>query len=612
MCSVFGYIGGSLGKQRVIEGLARLEYRGYDSAGFACITQDNNLVTVKAVGVLDNLKQKLAATTHDGHVCVGHTRWSTHGVATEQNAHPHLDCSKSIALVHNGIIENYHSLRLGLAAKGHQLTTQTDTELIVHLLEDALSTQDIADAVFSVVRQLKGAYAFVAVSSLHPDTIIAVRYRSPLCIAQSSDGMYVVSDPLACAGYADRVWHIADQTIILLKKNTVVGYDFEGNQRMPIWHPLDSTWSDISKQDHAHFMLKEIYEQKNIIHDAVRTYAQQGLTLFDQFNMSVDQIKNVQSIRLIGAGTSWHAARIGQFFFEQIAGLPVYVHLASEFRYMPFFPQSESLYMMISRSGETADTLEALRLVGESDLPTIAITDVATSSLVRESSGHLLTYAGPEVAVASTKAFTAQVVALYYLAHLFAVVRKKITEDELQAAVEQLNNAAVFLEQSLERYKYLIQYELAPRYAQYDRFIFLGRHISYPFAMEAALKLKEISYIFVQCYPAGELKHGPIALIDQRTPLFLFSHLDDLMYQKILSNAQEIKARNGHLVVFGFQGQHELQELADVFIEFPQVPSLLGPLVMTGVMQFFAYSIAHVLDRPIDKPRNLAKAVTVE
>lgn len=613
MCSVFGYIGTSLGKQRILQGLARLEYRGYDSAGFACLDHATGaLETVKAAGTLEQLQQKLATVTADGYVGLGHTRWSTHGVPTERNAHPHLDCTKSIALVHNGIVENYHTLRPALLEQGHNLDTDTDTELIAHLLESALQHYSIEQALQRVVAQLQGAYAFVAISSRYPDHIIAVRYRSPLCIAQGPDGLYVASDPLACAGYANNVWHLPDQTIAILVSNRIQAIDFTGIVREPHWQPLKNDWIDVSKQQHAHFMLKEIYEQKVVIQQAVRAYQAQGIDLVQHMQLSHEDIKKLAYLSLVGAGTSWHAARIGQFFFEQIAQVPTSVHLASEFRYMLFFFKYHGAHMMISRSGETADTLEALRLVREASMHTIAITDVASSSIVRESDGHMLTYAGTEVAVASTKAFTAQVVALYWLAHIMAVIRNTLPEHALHTAAEKLQTAAVLLEESLDRYKDQIQHELAPRYAAYDRFIFLGRHISYPFAMEAALKLKEISYAFVECYPAGELKHGPIALIDQRTPVFLFSHMDDLMYQKILSNAQEIKARHGHLVVFGFQGQHELQAIADLFIEFPRVAPLLGPLVMTGVMQLFAYSIANVLGRPIDKPRNLAKAVTVE
>jgi glucosamine--fructose-6-phosphate aminotransferase (isomerizing) len=334
--------------------------------------------------------------------------------------------------------------------------------------------------------------------------------------------------------------------------------------------------------------------------------------LWDHIGLSKDQIKNLHALSLIGCGTSWHAARIGQFFFEQICMMPTKVLLASEFRYMSFFSESKNVYIAISQSGETADTLEALRMINSMNLPTVALTNVSSSTMVREAGGFLLTQAGQEVAVASTKAFSTQVAALFWLAHRLALEKGIITQQQMEQAEEDLLVAAEVLENCIENYKIEIMQTLGRKYAQYKKSIFLGRHISYPFALEASLKLKEVAYVFAQCYPAGELKHGPLALVDKDTRIFLFSHRDPLIYQKLLSNAQEVKARNGHLIVFAFEGQTELHALADLLFVIPNVNPLLGPLAMTGLMQFFVYHIALELGCAIDKPRNLAKSVTVE
>ena len=389
-------------------------------------------------------------------------------------------------------------------------------------------------------------------------------------------------------------------------------YDFSGKALILPIQELQLDWDDQEKKGHAHHMLKEIYDQKNAIYSTVSFLRSITNRIWDHIGLSKEQAKNLDKLTLVGCGTSWHAARIAQFFFEQICLLPTRVNLASEFRYMSFFPEKNSAHIFISQSGETADTLEALRLVNAMDLPTIALTNVPSSTLVREADGFLLTQAGQEIAVASTKAFSTQITALYWLAHRIAFEKGIINAHQMETAEEDLLVVAEVLENSIENYKREITNNLAKFYAQFKKAIFLGRHISYPFALEAALKLKEISYIFAQCYPAGELKHGPLALVDAQTPVFLFSHEDPLIYQKLLSNAQEVKARNGHLVAFVFEGQHELAALADQVFVVPCVKTLLAPLAMTGLMQFFVYQIAKELGRPIDKPRNLAKSVTVE
>jgi len=614
MCGIVGYIGKNYSRNFVIDGLSRLEYRGYDSAGFACLNQtDNRLLYARAVGQLSNLVKKIEEHPIDGNVGIGHTRWSTHGVSSQENAHPQFDCEKTLSIIHNGIIENHHELRESLKVTGHVFHSDTDTEIIAHLFETLLVTHtNLKSAVIDLVNSLEGAYAFISILQDHPDTMLLVRRRSPLCIGIGEDEMFVASDLLAFVGKTKQVLFLPDQSFALVKKDMIELYDFSGAPLPIVLQDINIDWVSHGKQGHEHYMLKEIYEQKTAIFATVNFLKSISAHIWDHIGLSSDQAKALNSVSLVGCGTSWHAGRIAQFFFEQICMIPTRSLLASEFRYMSFFPDTNSLYIAISQSGETADTLEALRMISAMQLPTAALTNVASSTMVREADGFLLTQAGQEVAVASTKAFSTQVAALFWLAHRLALEKGIITKVQMELAEEDLLIAAEVLENSIENYKIEIIQSLARKYAQYKKSIFLGRHVSYPFAMEASLKLKEVAYIFAQCYPAGELKHGPLALVDSETPIFLFSHRDPLIYQKLVSNAQEVKARNGHLIVFAFEGQAELCDLADLVFIIPNVHPLLGPLAMTGLMQFFVYHIALQLGCAIDKPRNLAKSVTVE
>jgi len=614
MCSVVGYIGSNMCRSFVMQGLARLEYRGYDSAGFACLEPMNHqLLYAKSDGELHNLEKKLSESPLDGHLGIGHTRWSTHGKVSLENAHPQFDCQKSLSIVHNGIIENHLELKDDLLQAGHIFHSETDTEIIAHLFEKSLAFhKTFLAALIDLVNQLQGAYAFIAIMQKFPDQLVVVRKGSPVCIGIGDGEMFIASDLSAFAGVTDKVLFMPDKSFALVQKDGVKLYDFQGNSLPIDIQKVNISWDSSEKHGFEHYMLKEIYEQKNAIHKTISFLESVDSAIWDQINLTSKQIKELETINLLGCGTSWHAARIAQFFFENICLLPTSVYLASEFRYRNFFPQTKSAYLAISQSGETADTLEAIRLINSMHLPTIALTNVASSTMVREANGFLLTHAGYEIAVASTKAFSTQLAALYWLAHRIAFEKEIISHRDMIHAQEDLFVAAEILENVIENYKLEISQTHAKKYAQYKRFIFLGRHISYPFAMEAALKLKEISYIFAQCYPAGELKHGPIALIDQETPVFIFSSLDALIYKKLLVNAQEIKARNGHLVAFVFEGQKELENLADLSFVIPTVKPLLGPLAMTGLMQYFVYQIAYTLGCPIDKPRNLAKSVTVE
>ena len=480
------------------------------------------------------------------------------------------------------------------------------------MCEKYLKKKSLKDTILTVTQQLQGAYAFVGIMQNNPDTLIVVRKGSPLCIGIAQEQMFVALDPMAFAGFTDQVLYLPDESFALVTKNNIALHNFSGDLISPTISTMQVQWTNDDKHGYKHYMLKEIYEQKNSIQATLSFLKAQHTDIWSQLNLTSDQIHNLKSFTMIAAGTSWHAARIAQFFFEKLCLMPARVMLASEFRYMPFFREEGSLPIFISQSGETADTLECLRLVKKTNYPTIGLTNVASSSIVREASGYILTKAGQEIAVASTKAFSTQLTALYWLANRIAYENKLISAQKMEQVYDDVHIAAEVLENTIEKYRIKIAHELAPYYAQFKRFIFLGRNISYPFAMEAALKLKEISYIFSQCYPAGELKHGPIALLDKETPVILFSNLDESIYQKVLSNAQEVKARGAHLVVFVFEGQEQLITLADCYFIVPRVNPLLGPLAMTGLMQYFVYEIANVLECPIDKPRNLAKSVTVE
>lgn len=613
MCTVVGYIGKSFCSTFIFEGLARLEYRGYDSAGFACIDPTNKkILCLKASGQLANLTDCLKKNPINGFSGIGHTRWSTHGNLSQENAHPHFDCSGTIAVVHNGIIENYNDLKTQLQSSGHIFYSDTDSEVIGHMFEFLLIQSVLLPrAIASVVQLLQGTYAFIVMSQNFSEQLLVVRKKSPLCIGIGDGEMFVASDVIAFAGKTDKVFFLPDESFAIIDKDIIYAYDFYGNELVVKIESTIVAFERSEKTGYKHFMLKEIYEQKSAIAKTVESL--HSIDVLKTLNLSAQQMYEVEKICFVACGTSWHAARIAQFFFESVTKIPVSVYVASEFRYMPFFPEKNTLYIIISQSGETADALEALRLIKNHGIHTIALTNVATSTIVREADGFLLTHAGFEVAVASTKAFSTQLAALYWLAYRIAVEKKLIDSVDLFQAEENLLIVAYVLESTLERYRDKIEHQYAPHYAHYDKALFLGRHISYPLAMESALKLKEIAYVFAQSYPAGELKHGPLALVDDTMLVYILSHQDLLMYQKLLSNAHEVKARGGRIIAFTYKDQKELCDLAETyFVVAHDVPALLGPLAMIGLIQYFVYAIAKERGCPIDKPRNLAKSVTVE
>jgi glucosamine--fructose-6-phosphate aminotransferase (isomerizing) len=615
MCSVLGCVGAKLCRDVLLSGLARLEYRGYDSAGIAFLTtQSNRLVSCRSVGGLQKLVSRLQIIGKDidGLVGVGHTRWATHGEPSELNAHPQFDSSGRIAVVHNGIIENYLSLKQNLVVRGHEFASTTDTEVIARELEEALEFySDVHAAVPHVVQKLHGAYAFLSVFEQLPGCILAVRRRSPLCIGASDEQIFLSSDVVAFPSGVSRVLFMPDESYAFVFQDKIELFDFQGRRLKVDMHPFSQTDSLLSMQGHESFMLKEIYEQRQAIADSVLLYQSLNNSLWDSCGILPDQVKRINKIQLFGCGSSWHAASIGKFFFEQIARIPTVVQLSSEMRYMEVIPEPQVWSFAISQSGETADTLEAIRVIKDLG-PITTITNVASSSMVREADGFLLTKAGREISVASTKAFTAQVATLYWLAHRIALERGGISASQMASAEGDLFVCAQVLDNAIANYMQAVKILVKKFFMSCRTCIFLGRHVGHPLALEAALKLKEITYIFAQGFPAGELKHGPMALIDADTPVVVFSHADPLIYQKLVANAQEIKARGGQIVAFIFEGQSELESLANTSFVFPVTKPLLGPLVMTGLMQYFAYVVAKERGCPIDRPRNLAKSVTVE
>lgn len=615
MCSIIGYVGNKSIKEQVFDGLMRLEYRGYDSAGIAIVdTGTKKIEALKVIGGVQNLIIADQQFFFDGHVGLGHTRWSTHGKQSVENAHPHFDCSKQVSIVHNGIIENHSILKSELLQKGHVLKSETDSELIAHVLEDLIVQykKTNPEQLFpKLVNILEGMFALVILFEFEPEKLFFVRKGSPLCLGINQGYMCIASDILAFAHQATEMAVIPDLTFGWITQKDISLFTFDAAHCSIEKKKIDSIVQLHSKQSYPHYMLKEIYEQPEAIFKTVE-YIQtlSDLDIAQTFSNYTND--TISSITLLGCGGSWHAASIGQFFFESISNIPVSVHLASEFRYMPFFYRPDSAYIFLSQSGETADTLEALRIVKEHNATTIGIANVNTSSLVRECKASFITQAGPEIAVASTKAFSTQLTMIYCLAYRLAYIKKLITKQDVLNGYTYIMHAANVLEQTLVQYAPIIKNTYAPYYSSFKTALCLGKHISYPFAMEAALKLKEIPYIFAQAYPAGELKHGPLALVDEHIPVLVFSVLESLLYTKLLNSVYTAKSRGAHLIIFGFSGQDELKALADVWFEIEPVAPLLEPLAMVGIMQFFVYEIANYLKLPIDKPRHLAKSVTVE
>ena len=614
MCGIVGYIGRQNAIPILVEGLRRLEYRGYDSAGVAFYKNgNNNIVLRKAAGKLSNLESILERDKCESYIGIGHTRWATHGKPTEANAHPHSDCFGKVAVVHNGIIENYHSLKRMLISEGHVFRSETDTEVIAHLIEKHLHNGNLVEAVKRALNVIEGTYALAIISSIDSEKIIAARQGSPLIIGQGRKEYILASDVPAILSHTKDVIFVNDGELVVLCENGVEIMDLkDGNRRPKEIHqiPWDSKLAE--KGGYPHFMLKEIQEQPQ----AVRNTSYSGRMIFDEgkvewkeIGLSCEEIKRVSRIYLVACGTSWHASLIGKFMIETLARIPVEVDLASEFRYRAPIIDEATLTIGITQSGETADTLGAIRKAKESGSRILAICNVVGSSITREADGVIYTHAGPEIGVASTKAFTSQLVALYMFALYLGRIRGLISSSHFFEMMYELKVIPEKIESILLREEKIK--ELANLLYKKDSFFFLGRGIMYPIALEGALKLKEISYIRAEGYAGGEMKHGPIALIDKDTVVVALIPSNSI-YEKMLGNIEEVKARDGVVIAIATQGDEGIREKAEHVFYIPKTNDFLTPLLFAVPLQLLAYHTARNKGCDIDQPRNLAKSVTVE
>ena len=618
MCGIVGYIGPKAVVPLVIDGLRRLEYRGYDSAGIAVVGQDCKLEIRRASGKLKNLEDLLAKSPIEGVYGLGHTRWATHGRPTEENAHPHRDCTGEIVVVHNGIIENYLELKHQLIGEGHKFQTETDTEIIAHLLEKYSKNVPLEEAVLKTVKLLRGAYALVAMSTRDPNKIVAARLGPPVVIGLGQNEFFVASDIPAILSHTREAFFMGDGEIAILTLKGVRVVDFDNRPVTPKVQHI--TWDPImaEKGGFKHFMQKEIFEQPRAVRDTLlgRISQETGKVFLDEMDITEEEFRNFREVKIVACGTSWHAALAGKFMIERLAQIPVEVDYGSEFRYRDPIINKNTLVIAISQSGETADTLAAQREARQKDAKILAICNVVGSMLTREANGTIYTHAGPEIGVASTKAFTGQLTALVLTALYLAQVRGKLTPALAQTMMQELTRIPHKIETILQHDPDVE--ELAKKFFRHSDFLYLGRGIHYPIALEGALKLKEISYIHAEGYPAGEMKHGPNALIDENLPVVVIATRDEsdaasmTRYEKTVSNLQEVKARDGIVITVVTEGDRLARGSSDHAIEIPTAPELLSPILEIIPLQLLAYHIAVRRGCDVDQPRNLAKSVTVE
>ena len=618
MCGIVGYIGPKAVVPLVIDGLRRLEYRGYDSAGIAVVGQDCKLEIRRASGKLKNLEDLLAKSPIEGVYGLGHTRWATHGRPTEENAHPHRDCTGEIVVVHNGIIENYLELKHQLIGEGHKFQTETDTEIIAHLLEKYSKNVPLEEAVLKTVKLLRGAYALVAMSTRDPNKIVAARLGPPVVIGLGQNEFFVASDIPAILSHTREAFFMGDGEIAILTLKGVRVVDFDNRPLTPKVQHI--TWDPImaEKGGFKHFMQKEIFEQPRAVRDTLlgRISQETGKVFLDEMDITEEEFRNFREVKIVACGTSWHAALAGKFMIERLAQIPVEVDYGSEFRYRDPIINKNTLVIAISQSGETADTLAAQREARLKGAKILAICNVVGSMLTREANGTIYTHAGPEIGVASTKAFTGQLTALVLTALYLAQVRGKLTPALAQTMMQELTRIPHKVETILQRDPDVE--ELAKKFFRHSDFLYLGRGIHYPIALEGALKLKEISYIHAEGYPAGEMKHGPNALIDENLPVVVIATRDEsdaasmTRYEKTVSNLQEVKARDGIVITVVTEGDRLARGSSDHAIEIPTAPELLSPILEIIPLQLLAYHIAVRRGCDVDQPRNLAKSVTVE
>ena len=607
MCGIVGYIGPRNLTNVIMVGLERLEYRGYDSCGIAAV--DGGLTIRKTAGRLQKLKEILARDPVHGNLGVGHTRWATHGTVTDENAHPFTGCFGRIALVHNGIIENYRELRERLIAEGHRFVSNTDTETIVHLIESHRE-KGLAAAVRAAAAELQGSYAIAVISADEPDRMVAMKFGGPLIIGQGKGEFVIASDALALVGIAQQMLPMHDGEVAVITRDTLELTDARGQPVEREFVPTDIEVEAVSKGPYPHFMRKEIFEQPHIISEGIHhRFRDHRVVLDPEFLFYPDEVEKVERIVIQACGTSYHAGLVGRYYFEKFCRIPVSVEISSELRTSEFIYDSRTLMVPISQSGETADTLAALREASVRDIHSLAVLNTKRSSIDREADSSVYIHAGPEIGVASTKAYTAQIFTLLALALYFARVRKTMPDDKFDDIVEHCRKLPEQMRQALALDAKIKA--TAERLSDARDFLFLGRGINYPSALEGALKLKEISYVHATGLAAGEMKHGPIALISENTPVIGIAPRDSV-HEKMVSNLAESKARKGLIIAVGTEGDKALEELADTVFSVPEAPEYLMPMLVAIPLQLLAYHVAVLRGCDVDKPRNLAKSVTVE
>ncbi len=613
MCGIVGYIGGKDTVQVLVDGLRRLEYRGYDSAGIAVVNGEGSISVRRAAGKLRDLEKVIERAPLTGRYGIGHTRWATHGRPTEENAHPHRDCTGRLVVIHNGIIENYLELKRELQARGHVFVTETDTEVVAHALEQELKDTgaSLADAFRGVLPRLRGIYALVVMSADEPDTLVAGRLGPPLVVGVADGELLVASDIPAILPHTKDVIFLDDHELAILRPEGVRFMHLDGTpfEKKPSRIPWDPIMAE--KGGYRHFMLKEIHEQPRAVRDTLlgRVSLESVEIFLEEINLSDQELREFKRSSIVACGTSWHAGLVGKFLLEHLARIPTEVDYASEFRYRKPLVDTGTLPIFISQSGETADTLAAQREAKRDQRKTLAVCNVRGSMLTREATGTIYTHAGPEIGVASTKAFTSQIAALVLLALKLGKVRGVLSDAQMLELVRALYHVPAQMERHLAD-DALIQ-EIAKTFHEHRDFLYLGRGVNYPIALEGALKLKEISYIHAEGYPAGEMKHGPIALIDESMPVVALVPRDSV-YEKMLSNVEEVKARSGIVIAVTDGDAPDLKGKADYVLDVPKTHELLAPLLFVLPLQLLAYHIALLRGCDVDQPRNLAKSVTVE
>lgn len=612
MCGIVAYIGPKQAYPILIKGLHRLEYRGYDSAGVALI--NSGLKLYKSKGKVAELEAAVVGKDISGTIGIAHTRWATHGEPNDVNAHPHFSYSQDLAIIHNGIIENYSALRNELKTRGFHFMSDTDTEVLIHLIEDIQLNEKVplSKAVQIALSQVVGAYAIVVIDKNDPDTLIAARKGSPLVIGIGKDEFFVASDATPIVEYTRKVVYLNDEEVAVLRRNKELKIRTISNiEKTPYIENLEINLSALEKEGFEHFMLKEIYEQPRSIRDSMRgrLKVKENIVLLGGITEYLQTLVNAKRIIIIACGTSWHAGLVGEYLFEELARVPVEVEYASEFRYRNPVIYENDVVIAISQSGETADTLAAIELAKSKGATIIGICNVVGSSIARATHAGSYTHAGPEIGVASTKAFTAQVTLLTLMALMLAQEKGMISRSRLNSLLHALDEIPAKVEKTLLLNDKII--EIAKVFKDSRNALYLGRGYNYPVAMEGALKLKEISYIHAEGYPAAEMKHGPIALIDEEMPVVIIA-TNKGTYEKVVSNIQEVKARKGVIIAVVTEGDENVKDLADYIIEVPETEEMLVPLIATIPLQLLSYHIAVMRGCNVDQPRNLAKSVTVE